>query len=114
MAHSLVLAEVLVHLSLSLPLSLSLSLSQTLSQRISAAKAESYDTGYREGQQATPTDSAPSEEAVGRRVKSIMNHAYQTMSGKVQVKEEFQRSEILSLLLATIKVCVSSLWQCSV
>ena len=41
-----------------------------------------------------------------RRVKSIMNHAYQTMASKLRTKEEFERTEILALLLATIKVDV--------
>lgn len=79
-------------------------------QRLSVAQSESYDAGYREGQKATPSDQPPSsggglsEEEVGRRVKSIMNHTYQTMSSKLKVKEEFERSEVLSLLLSTIKV----------
>lgn len=41
---------------------------------------------------------------MGHRVKSIMNHAYQTMSNRLKVKEEFERPEVLSILLSTIKV----------
>ena len=36
-----------------------------------------------------------------------MNHTYQTMTDKLKTKEEFARSEVLSLLLATIKVGVA-------
>lgn len=78
-------------------------------QRLSAAQSEGYEAGYREGQKATPSDHTPSsgglsEEVVGQRVKSIMNHTYQTMSNKLKVKEEFERPEVLSILLSTIKV----------
>ena len=73
---------------------------------MSLAKTESYQAGYQEGQQATPTVSTPSvgEEEIGRRVKAIMNQAYQTMAAKLKAKEEFERSEVLSMLLSTIKV----------
>ena len=33
-----------------------------------------------------------------------MNQAYQTMSTRLKAKEEFERSEVLSILLSTIKV----------
>ena len=77
---------------------------------MAAARDEGFKTGFREGQKTTPTDSAPSsasEEEVGRRVKTIMNHTYQTVAERLKSKEEFQRSEVLSVLLATIKVGVA-------
>ena len=37
-------------------------------------------------------------------VKSIMNQAYQSMATKLKDKEQFERTEVLSLLLSTIKV----------
>ena len=82
---------------------------------MAAAREEGFQAGL---QEAMPTSSAPSsvgEEEVGKRVKSIMNHTYQIMAERLKTKEEFPRSEVLSLLLATIKVgvayiCVGRCW----
>ena len=77
--------------------------------------AAAREEGYRAGVQETPPtghtpSSAVGEEEVGKRVKSIMNMTYQTMTERLKSKEEFQRSEVLSLLLATIKVGVAYVW----
>ena len=89
--------------------SLSLSLSLSL-QRVAVARDEGLKAGLREAQEARPTDSTPSsvsEEEVGRRVKNIMSHTYQTMAVKLKKKPQFEGSEVLSILLATIKVGVA-------
>ena len=46
----------------------------------------------------------PSTEEVQAMVKTIMNQTYQTLATKFKAKETFESKEILSILLATIKV----------
>ena len=49
-----------------------------------------------------------SKEEVATKVKAIMNQAYQTLAAKYKAKETFQSKEILSILVAAIKVGVEN------
>ena len=40
------------------------------------------------------------------RVKAIMNQAYQTLASKFKAKDQFSSQEILSVLMATIRVSI--------
>ena len=45
-----------------------------------------------------------SPEEVQTKVKAIMNQTYQTMASRFKAKDSFERKEILSILVTTIKV----------
>ena len=45
-----------------------------------------------------------SKEDVGTKVKSIMNQAYQMMAAKFKTKDSYQSKEILSIIVAVVKV----------
>ena len=47
-----------------------------------------------------------SPEVIGQKVKSIMNEMYQSMNRQFRTKTNFPSTEILQILLATVKVCV--------
>ena len=51
-----------------------------------------------------PPSAPPSAEEVQRKVKTIMNQAYQSLASKFRGKESFQSKEILTILVNTIKV----------
>ena len=75
-------------------------------QRVSVAREE----GLKEGQSTRASPAAAgggggvSQEEVATKVKAIMNQAYQTLATKYRAKETFQSKEILSILVAAIKV----------
>ena len=75
-------------------------------QRVSVAREE----GLKEGQSTRASPAATgggggvSQEEVATKVKAIMNQAYQTLATKYRAKETFQSKEILSILVAAIKV----------
>ena len=57
---------------------------------------------------APATGGGASKEEVATKVKAIMNQAYQTLAAKYKAKETFQSKEILSILVAAIKVGIES------
>lgn len=57
--------------------------------------------------QQAPPPVGVSQEEVQTKVKAIMNQTYQVMATRFKVKESFETKEILSILVASIKV---SLW----
>ena len=84
-------------------------------QQLSSMKEEAYRAGQEAArQQAPPTitstlqQAPPSDgvsmEQIQTKVKVIMNQAYQTMAMKFKAKKSFETKEILSILVASIKV----------
>lgn len=49
-----------------------------------------------------------SPEAIGQKVKQIMNEMYQSLNKQFRVKSNFPSTEILQILLATVKVQYST------
>lgn len=47
-------------------------------------------------------------EAIGQKVKQIMNEMYQSLNKQFRVKSNFPSTEILQILLATVKVQYST------
>ena len=50
------------------------------------------------------SSSLPSTEDVNAKVKAIMNHAFQMMSGKFKTKDSYQSKEILAIIVNVIRV----------